>query len=112
MKKVGLVVEVKPECMEKYKQLHVDVWPGVLEVLKKSYIQNYSIFIKEIPEHGIYLFSYFEYVGSNYTFDMAQVGAAPITQKWWDECKPCLRPLKGVSIEDCWARMEQVFNLQ
>jgi L-rhamnose mutarotase len=111
MKKIGQVVEVIPEYIEKYKMLHAEVWPGVLEVIKKSKIQNYSIFLKELPGHGVYLFSYFEYTGSDYAFDMAQIGAAPITQKWWAECKPCLRPLKGVSIDQCWAGMEQVFFL-
>ena len=112
MKKLGSVVEVKPEFVDKYKDLHANVWPEVLEVIKKSNIQNYSIFLKELPGHGIYLFSYFEYTGTDYKFDMAQIAAAPITQEWWEECKPCLRPLKGVSIEECWAGMEQVFELR
>ena len=49
-------------------------------------------------------------VGSAYDADMASIAAAPITQDWWALCKPCLRPLDGVTMEECWAPMEQVFD--
>ena len=109
MQKVGAVVEVKKDFISKYCELHDNIWPEVLKVIKKSNIQNYSIFLRELNGHGTFLFSYFEYTGSDYAKDMNAIAAAPITQKWWAECKPCLRPLNGISIEDCWAGMEQVF---
>lgn len=108
---MAAVVEVMPEHVNKYRALHANAWPEVLAVIKKAHIQNYSIYQQELNNHGIYLFSYFEYVGDDYSADMKAIAAAPVTQDWWRECKPCLRPLKGTSIEDCWTEMEQVFDL-
>ena len=111
MRKVACVVEVKPECVEEYKRLHADVWPEVIKVIRRANIQNYSIYLRRINDAGYFLFSYFEYVGENYEADMAGIAAAAVTQKWWALCKPCLKPLDGVSMEQCWAPMEQVFDL-
>ena len=39
-----------------------------------------------------YLFSYFEYTGSDFAADMAKLAADPTTQRWWEVCKPCHEP--------------------
>lgn len=109
--KKGSVVQIKKEWIQTYTRLHADVWPDVLRVLRKGNIENYSIFLKQINDSGFFLFSYFEYVGDDYEGDMARIASAPITQKWWAECKPCLIPLDGISMDQCWAPMEQVFDL-
>ncbi|MGM0475269.1 MAG: L-rhamnose mutarotase, partial [Bacteroidota bacterium] len=47
MKKVrrfGQLIGVKPEHFEEYRKFHAAVWPGVLEMIKKCHIENYSIF--------------------------------------------------------------------
>lgn len=111
MKKIGAVVEVKAEWVDKYCELHKNVWPEVLAIITNSNIQNYSIFLRELNGLGYYLFSYFEYIGENYENDMKAIADNLITQKWWAECKPCLRPLKGIKIEECWAGMEKVFDM-
>ena len=104
MKRYGSVVKVKPECLEKYKELHANAWPEVLQKIKKCNIQNYSIYYR----NG-YLFSYFEYTGNDFETDMAKMASDSITQQWWSVCKLCLEPLEGITIEQCWAPMEEVF---
>lgn len=110
MRKIASVVEIKPECIDEYKRLHANVWPEVLAVIKEANIINYSIYLRDINAVGYFLFSYFEYVGTDYKADMARIAAAPITQDWWAQCKPCLRPLDGVTMEECWAPMKKVFD--
>lgn len=88
MRKVGCVVEVKPEHLEEYKRLHADVWPEVIAIIKRANVQNYSIFLRKLNDTGYFLFSYFEYTGDNYQKDMASISAEPVTQKWWNLCKP------------------------
>ena len=58
MTRYGMVIGLKPETEEKYKQYHAAVWPGVLEMIRKCNIRNYSIYLKD---HTLY--SYFEYHG-------------------------------------------------
>jgi L-rhamnose mutarotase len=88
MKRYGSVLGVRPEKLAEYKKLHSAVWPGVLAMIKKCHIENYSIYYKD----GL-LFSYFEYVGDDYAKDMQQMAADPVTQEWWKLCEPCQQPL-------------------
>lgn len=105
MKRYGSVIGIRPEKLEEYKRLHVNVWPEVLKRIKACHIRNYSIYHKD----G-YLFSYFEYIGDDYDGDMAKMAADPTTQKWWDVCKPCQEPLETRAQGEWWADMEEIFH--
>jgi L-rhamnose mutarotase len=106
MKRYGSVIQVSPEKFEAYKRLHAKVWPGVLKMITDCNIRNYSIYHKD----G-YLFAYFEYIGSDYEADMDKMAADPETQRWWDVCKPCQRPLETRAEGEWWADMEELFHL-
>ena len=41
MQRKGLVIGIRPECIEEYKKTHADVWPEVLEKISESKIKNY-----------------------------------------------------------------------
>jgi L-rhamnose mutarotase len=43
MKRYGMVIKVRPEKLEQYKELHAAVWPEVLDMIKQCNIGNYSI---------------------------------------------------------------------
>jgi L-rhamnose mutarotase len=105
MKRVGSVLKVRPEKFEEYKRYHQAVWPEVLEKITECHIRNYSIYHKD----G-YLFSYFEYVGSDYEADMAKMAADPKTQEWWALMKPLQEPLPTRREGEWWAEMEEVFH--
>lgn len=104
MKRYGQVAKVRPEKEAHYRELHADPWPGVLKTITDCNIQNYSIYIRD----G-FAFSYFEYVGEDYDADMEKMAADPVTQKWWEECIPCLQPVEGSPADACWTDMEEVF---
>ncbi len=106
MKRYGSVIQVVPEKLEEYKRLHADVWPGVLRMIKECNIRNYSIYYKDS-----YLFSYYEYTGTDYAADMAKMAADPETQRWWAVCEPCQQPLATRANGEWWATMEEVFHL-
>ncbi|MFD0693611.1 L-rhamnose mutarotase [Paenibacillus sp. GCM10027628] len=105
MNRYGSVIKVKPVKLDKYKMLHVNVWPDVLTMIHECNIRNYSIYYKE----G-YLFSYFEYIGEDFKQDMAKMAADPTTQKWWELCDPCQEPLETRLAGEWWASMEEVFH--
>ena len=105
MKRYGMVIKVVPEKIEEYKRLHAAVWPDVLGMIADCNIANYSIYLKDD-----FLFSYFEYTGSDLAADMAKMAADPTTQRGWDVCKPCQSPLATRHEGEWWADMEEVFH--
>jgi len=57
-----------------------------------------------------YLFSYFEYVGTDFAGDMKKMAADPLTQQWWKLTDPCQAPVKNHKDKEWWARMREVFH--
>ncbi|TDQ62070.1 L-rhamnose mutarotase [Maritalea mobilis] len=106
MERMGMVIGVWPEFIARYKELHADVWPEILQSLSDCNVTNYSIFLRE-PEN--LLFGYWEYVGSDFAADMKKMADMPITQEWWELCIPCQKPLESKQEDEWWASMEQVF---
>jgi L-rhamnose mutarotase len=105
MKRYGMVIKVKPEKLEEYLDLHAHPWPGVLSMIHQCNIRNYSIYLKDDI-----LFGYFEYIGDDYTADMAKMAADPITQDWWKRTDPCQEGLTTRRPGEWWAAMEEVFH--
>jgi L-rhamnose mutarotase len=106
----GSVVEVLPEKLEEYKRLHAAVWPEVLDMILQCHIHNYSIYLRKLPDGKFYLFSYFEYTGTDFDADAAKMAADPKTQEWWSVCKPCHAPFADRLPGEWWAGMEEVFH--
>lgn len=105
MRRHGQLIRVKAEKLEEYKRYHAEVWPEILEMIRKCNIRNYSIFHK-----GGYLFAYFEYVGTDFAADMVKMAADPKTQEWWDIMMPMQEPLETRTEGEWWAEMEEVFH--
>jgi len=111
VQRYGTVIGVRPEKLEYYKKLHAAAWPGVLKMIKKCNIRNYSIYLRELEPGKFFLFSYFEYTGTNYEADMAKMAADATTQEWWKECNPCQQPIPTARSGEWWSAMEEVFHL-
>lgn len=101
----GMVIKLKPEKYQEYKELHANAWPEVLATIKRCNIRNYSIYHRD----G-YLFSYFEYIGDDLQADMAKMAADPKTQEWWTLTDPCQEPVESASEGEWWAPMEELFH--
>jgi len=110
MKRYGMVIGVRAEKVDEYKKLHADVWPEVLKTIRECNLRNYSIYLRRLDDGQHYLFSYFEYVGSDYAADMARMAADPATQRWWTLCMPIQKPLENLGPDGWWADMEEVFH--
>ena len=59
--------------------MHASVFNDVRELIYNCNIQNYFIYLKDAT-----LFSYYEYLGSDYNMDIEKMGACSIIQKWWE----------------------------
>lgn len=106
MRRYGMVIKIKPEKLEEYKKLHAKVWPGVIDIIRKCNIKNYSIYYRD---H--YLFSYFEYTGKDFKTDMGKMASELLTKEWWELTEPCQEPLETRKDGEWWADMEEVFHM-
>jgi L-rhamnose mutarotase len=111
MKRYGMVIGLRAEKIDEYKKLHAAVWPDVLRMIKECNIRNYSIYLRRLEDGQHYLFSYFEYTGNDFAKDMAKMAADPTTQRWWEVCIPCQKPLDDRGKDEWWASMEEVFHV-
>jgi L-rhamnose mutarotase len=108
MQRIAQIIKVKPEDIERYKEIHQAVWPEVLATISHCNISNYSIFLRE-PEN--LLFAYFEYHGSDFAADQKRMAADPKTQEWWKLTDPQQQPLDSVAEGEWWAPAQEVFHL-
>lgn len=110
VERYGMMIGVRPDKVEYYRQLHANAWPGVLSKLEECNIQNYSIYLGQVNEQNYLLFGYLEYTGQNFAADMAKMASDPTTQKWWRETEPCQIPLPARAEGEWWSGMEEVFH--
>lgn len=84
MTQYAWVLEVRPGYEEEYKKRHDEIWPEMLDALRKAGIRNYSIF-----RHGLTLFGYFE------TDDLDRTRAIlkndPVNARWGKSMAPIMK---------------------
>lgn len=103
-KRFGFKMKMLPGFREEYKKRHCEIWPELVQLLKKEGIGNYSIFLDEETNS---LFAYQEQSGDSSSQDL---GNTEVVKKWWKfmsdimETNPDNSP---VSIP-----LEQVFYLE
>lgn len=110
MTRHGSIIGLNPDKLDEYKTLHAAVWPDILAKISDCNIRNYSIFLRKLPDGNHYLFSYFEYTGTDFDADMKKMADDPRTQEWWTHCAPCQIPLPDRAEGEWWASMEEVFH--
>ena len=107
IKRYAMAVKLKDEKKEFYLKNHQNVWPEVLEELKKIKIKNYSIFLKED-----FMFGYLEYEGNNFNDDMAQMSKIAIVDKWTKLMIDCFNPFPNNEEKDSWVMMDEIFYME
>jgi len=107
VKRVGMVIGIKPDKISAYETLHAASNAGVRDLLTKYHMHNFSIFIHQLDDGKYYLFGYYEYTGTDYDADMAKLSAEPRNQKWLSVTDPKQAPLRG---EKSWAKMQEVYH--
>ena len=104
IQRYGMAVRLKDEKRQYYIDNHANVWPEVLEELKKINVQNYSIFLKED-----FMFGYLEYTGNDFDGDMGKMRQIPIVDKWTKLMIDCFNPFPNNDDNDSWVMMDQIF---
>jgi L-rhamnose mutarotase len=106
IKRYAMVIRLRPEHEEAYIKAHAAVPSEVLRTIRDCNIRNYSIFLRNSV-----LFGYFEYIGSDFSADMAKMAADPATQQWWAVMEPMQDPYPDRSPGNWWASMDEVFHV-
>ena len=107
IKRYGMAVRLKEEKKELYIKNHKNVWPEVLEELKKINISNYSIYLKED-----FLFGYLEYNGSDFEKDMEDMFAIPRIKEWEALSISCFNPFPNNAENNSWVIMDEIFYMK
>ena len=106
MKRVGIMLKVKKEKIDEYRESHKTVWPEMKEALSRQGWNNYSLFL---TEDG-YLFGYFE---PPIDFQSALKGmeTEPINIKWQKAMAHYFEALGGKQADESMIELEEVFHL-
>ncbi len=106
MKRVGFLLQVRPDKLEEYKAHHTKVWPEMLAALSKHGWHNYSLFLR--PD-GL-MFGYFETPDS---FQAALEGMAKeeVNARWQAFMAPYFQAVDGARPDESMVQLEEVFHL-
>jgi L-rhamnose mutarotase len=79
VRRVGFVLQVRPDMIDEYRRHHAAVWPEMLDALRRTGWRNYSLFLR--PDGA--LFGYVE-LAEGRTFDevRAAMDAEPVNARW------------------------------
>ena len=108
VRRMGMVIGIRPEKIALYKELHAHPWPEMNAALSAANIRNYSIYLRE-PEN--LLFGYWEYTGSDYAADMDALNQLAVNRKWRALTDPCQERLKSAPESDWWSVMPEIYHL-
>ena len=78
MKRVAFKMYLKPGFEKEYEKRHAEIWPELKKLLKKSGVNDYSIYWDKDTN---ILFATQKIEGEQSSQDM---GINPIVQQWWD----------------------------
>lgn len=105
MQRVCFLLRVKKDRMEEYKVRHAAVWPDMLQALRETGWQNYSLFLRE---DGL-LIGYLE----TPDFEAAKAGMQnrEVNKRWQDDMAPFFESLDGGHADEAMMNLEEVFHL-
>ncbi len=109
---LGSVVELKGKKEKQYRELHANVWKEVLVAIEKANIRNYHIYTAELGGTK-YLFSFFEYHGTDMAKDFDGMGDDAVTRdKWWPITDGCQERIPGTPEGSQWLNMESLMHVK
>ena len=105
MKRICFVLYVKPDRLDEYKRRHRSVWPEMLNALRETGWNNYSLFLRD---DGM-LIGYLE----TEDFERARAGMASreVNDRWQSEMKDFFVQPQGLTPDRAMQPLEEVFHL-
>ena len=99
------MLQVRPERLEEYKERHKNVWPEMLEALRETGWNNYSLFLRA---DGL-LVGYVE--TDDFERSRSEMAKREVNARWQREMASFFMNPPGVNPDAAMARLEEVFHL-
>ena len=106
MQRVCFLLRVRRERIDEYKRRHQQVWPEMLEALRKTGWRNYSLFLRE---DGL-LVGYLE--TDNFRAALDAMAKTDVNARWQAEMAPFFEQLENQRPDQAMATLEEVFHLE
>ena len=106
MKRIGFVLKVRRELIEEYREKHRQVWPEMLEALRRTGWHNYSLFLR--PDGT--LFGYFE-AADSFQASLDGMAREEVNSRWQAMMSPFFEALGGARPDEMMQELEEVFHL-
>lgn len=105
MRRVAFQLKVREDMIEEYRRVHEQVWPEMLDALRRHGWHNYSLFIRADGT----LFGYFE---TPSTFEDALAGMADeeVNERWQVAMQPYFEGV-GAHADQMMVELVEVFHL-
>ncbi len=106
MKRIGFVFKIRQDKLAEYKERHRDVWPEMLDALRRTGWHNYSLFMRDDGT----VFGYFETPES---FQAARDGMSQeeINKKWQEQMAPYVDSQSKAHADESMLELKEVFHL-
>ena len=105
MKRVGFIFKIKENKIDEYKEHHKNVWPEMLEALKKNGWRNYSIFLKNDGT----LFGYFE-AENSFNSSLQGMAKENINDKWQSFMRQYFEILDDKNPDEVMVELSEIFH--
>jgi L-rhamnose mutarotase len=105
MQRIAFCLRLKPGAAEAYDKAHREVWPEMLELLKRAGISEYSIF-----RRSELLVLSMRVEDFDATWDM--IDRDPVNTRWQEEMARYFEPLEPLAPGERFPMMREVFYLE
>ena len=105
MKRVGFLMKIRPETLQEYTEHHANVWPEMLEALRRNGWRNYSIFAKDDGT----LFGYVE-VDESFEKSLEGMAGEEVNDRWQEFMAPYFEIPEGGHPDQFMIELTQVFH--
>ncbi len=106
MKRIGFLLKVKEDRIEEYKKHHREVWPEMLDALRRTGWHNYSLFMRD---DGL-MFGCFE-TPENFQAALDGMSQEEVNTKWQEFMAPFFESPDGARPDRMMLELEEVFHL-
>ncbi len=107
MKRVGFLLKVKQDMLDEYKEHHRNVWPEMLDALRRHGWRNYSLFARE---DGL-LFGYFE-AEEDFAAALEGMSGEDANARWQEFMAPYFEIPPGAKPDEMMVELEEVFHTE
>src|ERR1700719_1308078 len=105
MRRICFILQVRPERIQEYKERHRSVWPEMLEALRETGWNNYSLFLR--PD-GL-LVGYLE--TANFESTRAGMAQREVNERWQRQMADLFVLPDGALPDRAMTPLEEVFHV-